>query len=262
MGIASYLSIECAMTANIVRKVLSGTKMFSQRNNYSSIRTTTSMAFIKKKNISYLIVRPHQLPEVHKLMYQSFHQDEPMTKYLGLWKGSFSIPDSDEMVEGLVLDHNLSIMAMDRDTNTPLAVVLNGEMGEEELKVSRSEVVRSCKDASFVPIASILHEVQLLSKEVFTRYQTDRMFDIKMIATSPQARGLGLATDLVQRSVQLAACLGYKGCKTEATGAYSRKAFTKAGFEVVAEVKYKQFQLEGKEVFSGIEGHEGVAFQA
>merc|ERR1712183_426472 len=181
------------------------------------------------RDISYTIVRPHQLPEVHKLMYQSFHKDEPMTNHLGLCKGSFSIPDSDEMVEGLVLDHNLSIMAMDRETNTPLAVVLNGEMGEEELKVSRSEVVSSCVDPTFVPIASILHEVQLLSKEIFTRYQTDRMFDIKMIATSPQARGLGLATGLVQRSVQLAACLGYKGCKTEATGAYSRKAFTKAG---------------------------------
>merc|ERR1711936_1515855 len=174
---------ECTMTANIVRKVLSAnivTKVFSHsNNNYSNIRTPTSMASTNKKNISYLIVRPHQLPEVHKLMYQSFHRDEPMTKHLGLCKGSFSIPDSDEMVEGLVLDHNLSIMAMDRETDTPLA-----------------------------------------------------------------------------------ACLGYKGCKTEATGAYSRKAFTKAGFEVVAEVKYKQCQLEGKEVFSGIEGHEGVAFQA
>ena len=39
-----------------------------------------------KKNISYTIIRPHQLPEVHKLMYQSFHKDEPMTNYLGLCK--------------------------------------------------------------------------------------------------------------------------------------------------------------------------------
>ena len=85
---------------------------------------------------------------------------------------------------------------------------------------------------------------------------------MQMIATSPQARGLGLATDLVQRSVQLATCLGYKGCKTEATGAYSRKAFTKAGFEVVAEVKYKEFKVEDRMVFSGIEEHQGVAFMA
>ena len=83
-----------------------------------------------------------------------------------------------------------------------------------------------------------------------------------MIATAPEARGLGLATDLVQRSVQLAACLGYKGCKTEATGAYSRRAFLKCGFELVAEVKYEQFEVEEKKVFAGIKGHEGVVLMA
>ena len=81
-----------------------------------------------------------------------------------------------------------------------------------------------------------------------------------MIATAPEARGLGLATDLVQRSVQLAACLGFRGCKTEATGTYSRKAFQKCGFDLVADVKYAQFKIGEKKVFAGIEGHEGVAF--
>ena len=34
--------------------------------------------------LSYLIVRPHQLPQVHGLMYKSFHRDEPMTNHLHL----------------------------------------------------------------------------------------------------------------------------------------------------------------------------------
>ena len=55
-------------------------------------------------------------------------------------QGSFSIPDSDEMVEGLVINHNLSIMATDKDTNTPLGVVLNGVMEEKEALISHSEV--------------------------------------------------------------------------------------------------------------------------
>ena len=33
---------------------------------------------------SYEIVRPHHLEAIHKLMYESFHVDEPMTKHLGL----------------------------------------------------------------------------------------------------------------------------------------------------------------------------------
>ena len=85
---------------------------------------------------------------------------------------------------------------------------------------------------------------------------------MQMIATAPEARGLGHATDLVERSVKLAACLGFKGCKTEATGTYSRKAFVKSGFDLVAEVRYDQFEVEGKRPFTGIKGHEGVAFMA
>ena len=100
----------------------------------------------------------------------------------------------------------------------------------------------------------------LENKAVYTRLKFSN--NLQMIATAPEARGLGLATDLVERSVQLAACLGFKGCKTEATGSYSRKAFAKCGFEVVAEVKYSQFEVAEKKVFAGIRGHEGVAFMA
>ena len=85
---------------------------------------------------------------------------------------------------------------------------------------------------------------------------------LQMIATAPEARGLGLATDLVQRSVQLATCLGFRACKTEATGTYSRKAFLRCGLDIVAEVKYAEFKVGDEKVFAGIEGHEGVAFMA
>ena len=80
-----------------------------------------------------------------------------------------------------------------------------------------------------------------------------------MIAVSPDSRGLGLASDLVRRSVQLAKCLGYKMCKTEATGDYSRKAFLKAGFQLVSECDYQDFTVDGEKVFQDIKNHKGVA---
>ena len=39
---------------------------------------------VKQPQRSYTIIRPDDLPQVHRLMYQSFHLDEPMTKELGL----------------------------------------------------------------------------------------------------------------------------------------------------------------------------------
>ena len=76
------------------------------------------------------------------------------------------------------------------------------------------------------------------------------------MATLPKTRRRGLATDLINRSVQLAQCLGYRVFKTEATGEYSRKAFLRAGFEVVAECKYSELSVDNKKVFEGISDHQ------
>ena len=82
---------------------------------------------------------------------------------------------------------------------------------------------------------------------------------LQMLAVHPSARGQGLARDMIERSVQLAKCLGYKMCKTEATGDYSRRAFLKAGFELVAECDYNDFAQDGERVFQDINNHKGVA---
>ena len=82
---------------------------------------------------------------------------------------------------------------------------------------------------------------------------------LQMLAVHPSARGQGLARDMIERSVQLAKCLGYKMCKTEATGDFSRRAFLKAGFELVAECDYNDFAQDGERVFQNINNHKGVA---
>ena len=79
------------------------------------------------------------------------------------------------------------------------------------------------------------------------------------MTTSPSARGLGLCSDLISRSLLLARALGFKAAKAEATGDISRKAFLSLGFSEVAEVKYTSFEFEGERVFSGVE-HVGCTF--
>ena len=44
------------------------------------------------------------------------------------------------MAESLVIDHNLSIMAVDKSTNKPKALMLNGAFDRSEIDVSREEV--------------------------------------------------------------------------------------------------------------------------
>jgi len=215
-----------------------------------------------RRNIRYEIVRPHQLEIVHQLLYESFFVDEPMTRHLGLCQGPHTVKDGDLMAENLVKEHNVSILAFDRDSGSPLGVVLNGVMQREEAEATLDQVVESCLDPGFAPIAAILLQAQALSKEVFSRANSSELFDIKIIAVSSAARGLGLATDLVMRSLQLAKCLGFRGAKTEATGNYSRKAFAKCGMKEEVVIPYDSFTLQGTKPFNGIHDHEGVAFMS
>merc|ERR1711862_823990 len=52
----------------------------------------------KSRTVRYQILRPHQLPLVQNMMYESFHPHEPIERHLGLYKGSYSIPDADKLV--------------------------------------------------------------------------------------------------------------------------------------------------------------------
>lgn len=223
----------------------------TKSSNFSS--TTTN------PKVRYEIVRPHQLPLVHQLLYQSFYPDEPLTRHLGLNRGAFSIPDLDKMAEDAVLNHNLSIIALDASNNKPLGLVLNGEFHKKDLETTREEVVKSCIDPAFVPIALILHECQQRAREAFEAIDSDVIFYAKIGTITQEARGLGLANDLGQRLLMLAKCLGYKGIYGEVTNTYSWKAAEMNGMQVASVVRYDEFNLDGRKVFSGIDGHRGCA---
>ena len=59
-----------------------------------------------------------------------------------MMQGAFSIPDIDAMVEHLVMEHNLSLMALDKD-QTLMAVTLNGDFHRDEIDMPRQEVTNN-----------------------------------------------------------------------------------------------------------------------
>ena len=58
--------------------------------------------------MTYSIAGVDKLEAVNKLLYASYHPDEPITRHLGLYKGLNSIPDADRRVKATIL-RNLSM---------------------------------------------------------------------------------------------------------------------------------------------------------
>ena len=202
---------------------------------------------------------------VHMLMYESGYPREPMVKHLGLCNGLHSIPDSDDLMEDLVITYNMSLLAKDRTTNTPLGLVINGEFTMKDVANNQDDLekkLQGLSDSSFGPILVLRHEVDSMGAVVFDKFNTDTIFNTKFLMVKPEMSKQGLATGLLSRAIQQASALGFKGIKTVVSHNGFKKAAMDNGMEMVAEVKFDEFIFKGKTVFSGMRGHSSIAFMA
>ena len=72
--------------------------------------------------MTYSIAGVEKLEAINKLLYASYHPDEPITKHLGLYKGLNSIPDADSRVKATV-QRNLSMCVSSHHHSQDLAVM-------------------------------------------------------------------------------------------------------------------------------------------
>merc|ERR1712133_151161 len=199
------------------------------------------------KNVKYEIIKPSQIPQIQKLMYESSYPREPMVKHLGLNKGLHSIPDTDKIIEDLLANYNMSIVAIDKTTNMPVGCAINGEF--------------YLKDESYAPVMAIRQHIDNLGgSNVFHELQTDKVFMMKFFTSVPELSKLGFATALTSRVIQLASALGYKGIKTTVSHEAAVKSCLDNGMKVMAETSFQDFNYKGSKVFQGAQG--GVSFLA
>lgn len=59
-------------------------------------------------NLTYGIASEDKIEAINRLLYASYHPDEPITNHLGLYKGPGSIPDADRRVRSSI-KRNLSL---------------------------------------------------------------------------------------------------------------------------------------------------------
>lgn len=220
-------------------------------NGIESSRSMSGDSSNPLAGIQYRIANESRYEDVVNSLYANFFTDEPMSHCLELTDGVKRDPILDEFVYA-ALNENLTIMAIEEDTGKLVGACINVVAKKEDKDASLEESLEKYKDSKFKHIVHLLHIVNADAGDIYSELNSDCLFDIKMISAEKHHRKGGLATDLLRRSVDLAKCLGFKGVKTEATGLYSRKAFTKIGFEVKAECIYEDFvSMDGEKLFVG-----------
>ncbi|KAF9420169.1 hypothetical protein HW555_003582 [Spodoptera exigua] len=88
----------------------------------------------------------------------------------------------------------------------------------------------------------------------------DKILECRIISVDQQARGRGLAKELMSRSIDVAIQNGFKLFKADATGAFSQRICSSLGMEVIRTVRYDEYlDSSGTPVFNVPPPHEALA---
>jgi len=213
----------------------------------------------RSTNMTYSVVGTEKSEIVNNLLYATYHPDEPIIKHLGLYNGPNSIPDADKMVNS-ILKRNLSLFAYDT-CGEVVGVCVNNAYFRSEFFEDLEQGLEDVIDPKWKPVMAVHHALRTQNTHIYDELRTSKFFSIRMVGVDPRARGKGVATDLIRRSVLLAGTLGFTGLKTEATGVFSQKAFRTIGMVSTNCIEYKDFEFEGVKVFEGMDKrHPNIAF--
>lgn len=104
----------------------------------------------------------------------------------------------------------------------------------------------------FKPLFRILEELDetYLAR---TQFSPQEILHLYMLGVRPEFSGMGIAVELMNKSLSFAKKEGFKVAIAEATGEISQKICLNLGFEVQATVNYKTFEYSGVQPFYKID---------
>lgn len=100
------------------------------------------------------------------------------------------------------------------------------------------------------PIDAVLNELYIDVPNLFSYYETNRVFHIISVTVREDFCSRGIATQLNKLSLQLAVQNGAGAAKAEVVNEYAFHSFAKLGFEVLKSVDYATFEFKGTTPFA------------
>ncbi|KAG6461227.1 hypothetical protein O3G_MSEX012503 [Manduca sexta] len=187
--------------------------------------------------VRYVRITSEMSEAVLQHLRDSFFADEPLNKAVSLCERGQSHAALERLCAATMAD-GLSLAAMEGDTST--------------------EKIQQSSDEKYNKIFTILYTVSR-DLDLFNTYQVDRILECRIISVSEEARGRGLAKELMKRSVDLAKEKGFKLFKVDATGAFSQRICRSLGLEELRKVRYSEYLDDaGEPVFQVPPPHDAL----
>jgi GNAT superfamily N-acetyltransferase len=207
--------------------------------SFSSSEYRLNQRFFRSKTMSLLpkfdirLMQKDDYDQVLSLFMNSFFQDEPITQCLQLTE---TLQLAKDIINDCSQDQ-CSFLAFHTETKQIVAVCLN-EIVDKNHKNERIQADE--KNRFLFQIFADVHK----NVNIFDELNADRLLHVFIISVDKSARGHGLASRLISKSIEHAKQIQLGGAFAEATGLISLKCFKQQEFQVFDELIYVNYNPE------------------
>lgn len=179
-------------------------------------------------------LRAEDYDQVLSLLMNSFFRDEPLVKCL---QATENLQFAKNIIESCIKDQ-CSFVVYDTETNQIVGTCLN----EVCHRSVREQEVNEPDEKLRLILQITAHMHQKLN--VFDRLNSDTLLHIFLLSVDNSARGHGLASRLIEKSIERGRELQLKGAYADASNVYSLNCFKQQQFEILDELNYAQHNPE------------------
>ncbi|XP_057662354.1 arylalkylamine N-acetyltransferase 1-like [Diorhabda carinulata] len=195
--------------------------------------------------------RTDEKESVRQFLRKSFFKDEPCNKYMKLITEETPICEDLEKYTLKNFDSGLNLIAEHK--NRIVGVCINSII--ERDKPSNNILFT---DKKFVIIANLLGYVEEKAA-LFQKYpKVSKIFDIRLLSVDNSYRGKGIAKAFCKKSIDIAKEQGAQLMSMICTSSFSASIAKKNGFEVVYELDYADYKINGEVVLKPEHPHKSI----
>ncbi|KAF4526191.1 hypothetical protein B566_EDAN001875 [Ephemera danica] len=195
---------------------------------------------VPKRSYDIVPVRPENFNDVMDFLRHNFFLDEPLNVHLKL------VPSSEpgacpelEQFSMSSLEQGFSLMAVAPDGRV-MGVCLNAVSHPGDVE-ELEKLALECPNQKFKIILGILAHVEKQS-DVHNRFNVKTVFEVPILSVDSSCRGQGIATALLNGSLQLARRLGYPLFRIDCSSEFTARAVAKLGLHVVFSMRYDEYK--------------------
>lgn len=205
---------------------------------------------VSKDGIDYGPLDHSTLAGAIDCVSEVFTEAEPMSRFLGISREEFLVFAN--AVYPAMAEQGLSFVARDSQTGKIVGIRIS-----EDYACSDMEEIPGLSP-KFFPLFSILHQISEHFRQI-REIPPGKYIHLFMVAVNSNYAGRGIAPTMNAIFFDYVRSLGFTHAVTEPTGAISQHILmNKFGFQLLHQIRYRDFEYEGRRVFANIQGHEGV----